>query len=908
MSDDTAWIDDKAAASINPPQVSRTLHQLSVAWPSGPPPLQSLVERFPLGEEPLLHLFAVSSICAERVARDPDLLVWLANPEICAASRGHGRMKQDLHRSLDGPIAAANFRVLRRWKGREMTRISLREIADVAALEETTAELSELADICITQVFEHWNTELRARLGSPRSEFGVIGLGKLGGRELNHSSDVDVIFLYGEEGQITTSLSNHEWFNRLAARIAETFSVSDAAGSLFRIDLRLRPEGTAGPLARSLESMENYYAGFGEIWERLALIKARGICGSPELAYDFIRQHQPFVFPKSPTPDLLDEIAAIKRRIERDIVGAENLNRDVKLGAGGIREIEFVVQALQFIHGARNTFLQEPGTLPALGALAQLELLPREDIRQLETAYRFLRRVEHRLQIDAEQQTHTVPQPGEALDQLARSLGFGSATIFRSVLDEQMQNVRRIFVSVIESSQHRPQGVVDLEIFADRDRATKIFAQLERGAATFHIAPRTRQVFRKLKPLLLDRLREAADPDATLNQFVRFVEAYGLRSLLFELLVGNPRLLELLVRTFDASRFAGDLIIRRPPVVEDLTRSGALDKTLDTEQHLRRLRALPATSVSLDPVRLYRQTELLRILLRDVLGLTSVPRLFSDISALAEACLVHVNDLLGPGEELTIVALGKFGGNEIGYGADLDVLFVGENVRRAQNLVAAMSQPSAEGALPVLDARLRPDGEKGPLACSVSAYATYYERRAQLWELQALTRARPLAGAQQQEFLAVAQECWRTAGQRENLFAEINSMLERLRQERSSGAEELNFKTGRGGIIEAEFLVQALQMRHGVWEPNLSAAIDGLCAGGVLSTEERETFTESYNHLRRIEATLRRLDNRSVSSLPTAEAEQRKLAVRIGCDLAGFAGKYRDARNAIHRVYREHIS
>src|SRR6185436_9670410 len=197
---------------------------------------------------------------------------------------------------------------------------------------------------------------------------------------------------------------------------------------------RLRPEGTAGPLARSLESLENYYAGFGETWERLALIKARGIAGSRELAYDFLREHQPFIYPKNATPELLDEVAAIKRRIERDIVGHESLDRNVKLGTGGIREIEFVVQALQLLHGARHAFLQETSTLKALPVLAELELLPRKEARDLEEAYRFLRRVEHRLQIEDEQQTHTVPENAEALDRLARSLGFNSTEKFNAAL------------------------------------------------------------------------------------------------------------------------------------------------------------------------------------------------------------------------------------------------------------------------------------------------------------------------------------------------------------------------------------------------------------------------------------------------------------------------------------------
>src|SRR5438094_3164297 len=514
-------------------------------------------------------------------------------------------MANELYRAANSDVAVNNFQILRRWKNKEMTRIALRELANAAALEETTAELSQLAEICVREVLAHWNAKFRESFGSPAADFAILALGKLGGRELNHSSDVDLIFLYSEEGELSPRLSYHQWFNRLAEKILETFSTPHPEGSLFRIDLRLRPEGSAGPLARSLESMENYYAGFGETWERLALIKARGIGGSRELAYEFLRQHQPFIYPRSPTPDLLDEIANIKRRIERDVVGPDKLERDVKLGTGGIREIEFVVQALQLIHGAHHAFLQEASTLKALRGLRQLDLLPRDEVLTLDKAYRFLRRVEHRLQIEAEQQTHTVPREPEALRRLALSLRFSSGERFTVALQEKMRTVRSIFERVI-SGTHAEPAKIDLEIFSNQKRAVKALADLAQGPASFHIAPRTRQIFRKLRPVLLEWLAKAADPDATLNQLVRFVEAYGLRSLLFELLVTNPRLLELLVKTFDASRFASELLIRRPQLLEDITRDRTFSESRSPAENLRRLDSLGANASNLDPIRAYR--------------------------------------------------------------------------------------------------------------------------------------------------------------------------------------------------------------------------------------------------------------------------------------------------------------
>src|SRR5438094_4249823 len=480
MHHSAGWIREKAATSLNPSQVETALVQLNGQWQANAMSLAEVIEQFPLGEAALLHLLAVSSICATRLTRNPETLLWFAQPEVCLASRGHAEMLAELHALASDSGIDNNFGTLRFWKGREMTRVAVRELAAVAPLEETTGELSQIAEICLRRVFEFWDAELRQRYGSRKAEFAIRALGKLGGYELNHSSDVDLLFLYSEEGQLTPHISYHQFFNRLGNKILETFSTPHPAGSLFRVDLRLRPEGSAGPLARSLESMENYYAGFGETWERIALIKARGIAGSRELAYEFLRQHQPFIYPKSATPDLLEEIANIKRRIELDVVGRDKLQRDVKIGIGGIREIEFIVQTLQLIHGARHPFLQERSMLNALRGLRRLHLLPTNEVLTLDNTYRFLRRVEHRLQLESEQQTHTVPENPEALLRLAHSLRFASAEDFTAALQKTMGGVRPIFQRIISESPVEP-AKINLEIFNDAKRATKALADLEQG-------------------------------------------------------------------------------------------------------------------------------------------------------------------------------------------------------------------------------------------------------------------------------------------------------------------------------------------------------------------------------------------------------------------------------------------
>ncbi len=884
MSSQATWIKTKADASLNPEQVAATLDALAAQWPGS---LEKFLLGFPIGLEPLIHLIAVSTICAERLQRDPTLLHWLAQPEISASDRGLRRMRAELRASTTS-IERDDFLGLRLWKAREMTRVALREVAGVASLEETTAELSSLAEICLDAVYQHAAANLRGRYGTPATEFTILGLGKIGGRELNHSSDIDLIFLYGEEGEVSPHLTNHQWHNRLAEEMLKAFSPRQP--SLWRVDLRLRPEGTAGPLTRSLEGMENYYAGFGETWERFALMKARRVCGSEELAYEFLRQHQPFIFPRTATPELLAEVAAIKRRIERE-VPADEIN--VKLGAGGIREIEFIVQTLQFMHGAHHPFLQETSTLKAIGAIAQLELLPAVEVRSLDRAYRLLRRIEHRLQIEAERQTHSIPDNGVERERLARSLGFTSAGELLTELRMENERVREIFDRLVASGT--ATAALDLRFFSDASRAARALSELSRGSSAFHIAPRTRQIFGRLRPLLLEQLRDCADPDATLTALVRFVEGFGLRSLLFELLATHPKLLELLVRTFDASAFATHALIRRPQLLEEITRSADLARAVSLEEHAAALSPM-AECRDVNGIRIYRQTQLLRITMRDVIGLA--PHLFAELSALAEACLLATINCAGA-HSLTVVAMGKFGGRELTYGSDLDLMFVGDDYRAAQNLINALVAPTPEGTIATVDVRLRPEGEKGPLVGPLRAFETYYQGRAQLWEIQALTRARPVAGPEGNDFAEIAHRAWSTAGSDPELFVKIETMLQRIRKERGTGNDALDFKTGSGGIVEAEFLVQALQMRHDVREPSMSMAID------KLPIARGDTLKGHYEFLRRIETVLRRAWQSAASSLPGDLIERQKLARRMALEESGdLEMACAEAREEIHAIFK----
>jgi glutamate-ammonia-ligase adenylyltransferase len=895
-----SWIARVAAGALDPDRVETVLARLAQVWPADYPPLEALLADFPAGPRAVADLLAVSPVSAEKMIRDPAALLWLSQPEICASERGPRRILRD----LDGERPAGfdpQFGALRRLKNREMLRIALRDVARLSSLEQTTYEITCAAQLCVREVCDGWLAEITRRWGRPETGFCVIGMGKLGGEELNYSSDIDVIFLYGEDGSLNPGFTRHEFFTRLAEKITASFAAASPDGALFRIDTRLRPEGDTGPLVRSLESMENYYAGFGETWERMALIKARGVAGSEELFYEFSHRLQPFVYPRSLSPDALDEIAAIKRRIERKIVGEAGLTRNVKLGRGGIREIEFVAQALQLLHGARHAFLQERNTLKALRALRQLEFVEAGDMEGLTGAYRFLRDVEHRLQIEQEEQTHTLPEPGPARLALARGLGFADEAGFDAALLGHTAAVSGIFDKFLRGGGERPGTGRDIGFFQDTAGAEKELGELGRPGAAGHVSPRTRKLYAKLEPVLLDGLRGLADPDLALHGFVRFVERYGIRGLLFESLVANPRLLDLLLRLFDSSRFLTDIVLRRPQLVEETARTGMLGRELDVAAHLGGLARREEELAPGDWVRVYRRAQILRIALRDILGFADIAQVQREYSALAEACLVHMQRALGLEERLTVIAMGKFGGAELSYGCDLDVVFIGDDPGRAAELVKAMTAQTAEGIVFPVDARLRPEGESGLLAVPLESYRHYFEHRAQLWEAQALTKARPIGGPAQAAFMSWAREAWAGFARREDVLPGIRQMHQRVVRERAGRTGLLAFKTGVGGLMELDFHIQALQMRHAVWESNTVRALAALAEAGVIASGAAADRAGDYLFLRRCEAVIRRVDNSSVSILPSEPAGQRQVAIRMGfSSREDFLGSYEAAREAIH--------
>jgi glutamate-ammonia-ligase adenylyltransferase len=881
-----AWVTELVRDAWQPDVAEKVIEDLIRVRPD----FGYICSRFPDHGSALINFLSLSKISVEKIVVRPDLLDWLSGPEMAASKRGYWRgWNED---AADSELAA-----LLEWKSQEMLRIAYREVSGLAGFVETTQDITAVAERCVNQVYRFALDQLAKKWGSPKTGFGVLAMGKFGGKELNYSSDIDVIFLYHEEGLLNPRFSYHEFFSRLAGKIVEVFTTKGK--QLFRIDLRLRPEGGSGPLVRSLASVENYYAGYGETWERMALLKARGICGDEELLYEFEHRLQPFIFPRTVSDDLLTEIAELKLRIERDLVGAEDLHRNVKLGYGGIREIEFAVQTLQLLHGARHAFLQERSTLKALAALAELEMLDHSAVETLGEAYVFLRAVEHRLQIVDERQTHTLPIRPDDQFMIAKSLGFESVEAFDQKLGEQTEAVRQIFHQLLQTRTPESEGTGSADFFRQPEAAQKTLERLREGPSGVHVSARTRRLCAKLEPELIKRLRKTADSDAVLSRFVRFVDGYGIRGLLFETLLANPRLLELLVRLFDASGAFSELAIHRPELVEEIARGRSLGELQSRENFLSSLESNPTNLPPLTWIRDFQHAEMLRILLRDVLGFADLAQLQEEVTNLAEACVAFCQTVIPGREDLTVIVLGKFGGRELLYGADLDLVFIGDTPGPAEALIAALSVSTEWGRVFPIDTRLRPEGESGPLVVTLERYESYFRERAQNWEKQALTKARVLSGPHARAAERIIEDAWNSLRNDPGWRSDLASMYDRIVRERGKHDSDLvAFKAGRGGLIAIEFIVQYLEIQSGKREPNTLDAIAAVA--DQLSPTERVDLTQDYLFFRRMESAVRRVENSSVSQLPSNIPDQEKIARRL--DFTDRAAMIEDQRLRRQRV------
>lgn len=864
---------------------------------------------YPMLMDVLMKMLSSSQYFADILVRDPELFRWMTTSDALVKARSREFYQEEVQRALRlFQRPEKKLDALRRLYRREILRIGARDILGEADLVTVTAELSHLADALVQAACIIAQQQLAERFPNPPSTpYAVIGLGKLGGCELNYSSDIDILFVYNDEGEIAdahgATRTHHEYFNALVEKIVQNLSLHTAEGHLYRVDLRLRPEGSAGPLARSVASYLLYYETRGELWERQMLIKARPVAGDAAFGESFIRMLEPFVFPRTFFQNPKEYIARIKARIEAAVSGEEN----VKLRAGGIRDIEFIVQALQLINGGKNKAVRERNTLEALDRLAEANLLTRNERDTLREAYMYFRTVEHRLQTMLNTQTHELPEALEERAILARKLGFDAADELMRVNERFLSSVREIFENVLsvqldsssagilalldgDMNQHSAAGLLRTYGFTNPQKAAQHLARMVLGSSLVRVREldvRVREAFRDIAEILLQEIAMTPCPDLTLGnvsvlatshpfpeQFYAQLKEVKFRKFVFGLCSVSPRLAKGLARY--------------PLLFERLANDpSALATSSVANQYA------PESLVN------FKNEEELRAAARYVLGIIGFDDVTAELSRLADTVIGATlqQEAAQPEADgrLAIFALGKYGSREMTFDADVDVLFVGAESaaqtmdqleRLARRIVSRLSEVRSEGRLYDVDARLRPEGRNAPLVVEKNAYLTYLSTRASLWERQSLTRLRFVAGDRRLGTgvrRGVEHFVYETPLP-PNWTRDIVEMRKRTEtRSRARSADFLDIKLGSGGMADVEFLHQMLLMHAGKYEPSLRqqtavATLEQLLER-VGQAAHGSTLLAAYREYRRTETMMRIVLEEKGSVLPTGD--QRDILARL---------------------------
>ncbi|MGH7774593.1 MAG: bifunctional [glutamate--ammonia ligase]-adenylyl-L-tyrosine phosphorylase/[glutamate--ammonia-ligase] adenylyltransferase [Candidatus Binatia bacterium] len=786
---------------------------------------------------------------------------------------------------------------LRQHKQQEFLRIGARDLSSSISVEETMRELTALAEASLEIAYRFCRSEVEKDFGllrlpgsEKKNRFVILSMGKLGGEELNFSSDIDIIYLYEEdegesEGGRKGKIGPRGFFTTLAERITQVVGEITEEGFIFRIDLRLRPLGRHGPLVQSVGSALLYYESWGQCWERAALIKARPSAGDKELGAKFLRDIEPFIYRRYLDFTTVEELRHMKMRIEQELLSPQNKNRNVKLGRGGIREIEFFTQALQLVNGGYEPRIRQHTTLLALDLLARYGYIPHRENSTLNHAYRFLRDVEHKIQMVQESHAHSIPQGEEEERALARRLnysrrkGAGERKLFWQDYRKQTASVRRAFNRLFYGAQKEISSQTNSgigEIWNDLDQEELILEEL-RGVGfsdpqrAYHNllavrdgepysppSPRRIKVMRILGPALMAEIVRSGAPDRALFNLAEFSHQVGGRTGFLSLLAENPKTLRLLITLFANSQFLTDLFLKRPELLDSLIRVDLSQLRKTREEMLKELHTALAETEDLEEklnsMRRYRADEFIRIGLHDLGGELELEKVTSQLSDLAEACLEGaLIQTIGEIEKnfgkvqrgrFAVLGMGKLGGREIDYNSDLDLIFIYDAyeeaqsdggtssglggheyyVRVGQKLVTFLSAPTEEGIAYKIDMQLRPSGRAGPLVSSLEAFRHYHRTSSLLWERQTLIKARCVAGDRRlgADAEGVAEAFAYGESLTQDGIAEIDHL--RMRMERELAREDLsqfNLKKGRGGLVDIEFLTQMLQLSYGTRCPGL---------------------------------------------------------------------------------------
>jgi glutamate-ammonia-ligase adenylyltransferase len=830
---------------------------------------------------------------------------------------------------------------LRRAYRRSLVDLAARDLAGEVPVAEVAARLASLADATL-------NAALALALasqpeGSAPCRLAVLAMGKCGGRELNYVSDVDVVFVAEPvgDGDEAEALKAASW---LASRM-----MLICAEVAWPVDAALRPEGKAGPLVRTLASMEAYYKRWAKTWEFQALLKARPVAGDLALGQDFVDLVAPLVWSVGERPGFVDDVQAMRRRVEATLKG-DLADREVKLGPGGLRDIEFSVQLLQLVHGRTDDGLRSGNTLEALDALALGGYVGREDARHLSEAYRWLRTVEHRLQLHRLRRTHLLPEDDDepAVRRLARACGYRGDVVplFLRERHGYHHEVRRLH----EKLFYRPLLNAVARLSADEARLTSSAARERLEALGFsdpanalrHLEALTEGVSRRaaiqqtLLPAMLGWFADAADPDAGLLSFRQVSDALGSTPWYLRLLRDEGEAAERLAKLLASSRYLADLFVRAPDAVRLLGEDDELRPRTREQLELafggvakRREGWEPAVAA----VRSLRRHELLRIACADLLGLADdVGQALSDVTAATISAALDVALRKVEAERgselpmrLAVVAMGRLGGGEQGYGSDADVMFVHEPkafVEEAEAAAAAhevanelrrlLAVPAPDPPVEV-DADLRPEGRQGPLTRSLSSYAAYYARWSHVWESQALLRCAPLAGdadVTERFMAAIAPVRYPEGGLTPEQLFEVRRIKARVETERlPKGADPtLALKLGRGGIADVEWTVQLLQLQHGhavegLRTPRTLPALDEAAESGLLEAHDADTLRAAWVLASRVRNALVLVRGKATATLPTSGPDLAGVARALGYP-AGAQGEFLDDFRRVTRRAR----
>ncbi|MDR0578631.1 MAG: bifunctional [glutamate--ammonia ligase]-adenylyl-L-tyrosine phosphorylase/[glutamate--ammonia-ligase] adenylyltransferase [Candidatus Accumulibacter sp.] len=805
------------------------------------------------------------------LAACPDVADWLRAH--AGAPFSAGRMRDFLEAEAIADEEGLK-RALRRLRQRVMATLIVRDVGGGAPLSEVVETMTALADAATNHALGFLHRRLAAQFGEPLDRQGrpqrllVIGMGKLGGRELNVSSDVDYIFVYPEDGETAGApgggkrIENFDFFTRLGKRLIAAIDEITSDGQVFRVDMRLRPNGDSGPLAVSLTSLEYYFIAQGREWERYAWIKARvmneGENLQPEWVAALERVARPFVYRKYLDFGAIDAMRDLHAQIRREVMRRDRADH-IKLGPGGIREIEFIAQVFQLIRGGRDAALRVRPTLEVLPLLAARRLLPADGERELAEAYAFLRRLEHRLQYVDDAQTHRLPTDEAEQAQIARSMNFADWPALFAALEIHRRRVARHFEEIFsgheEDGAHALAGLWFEQIEGDDALETAgnlgfrhPAAMLERlrafrqSAKYQQLAAPIRERLDAIGPRLIEAAAATGTPDATWQRELDLIETIGRRGAYLALLQQHPQALTKVAEIIGSSAWAAAYLTRHPILLDEVIDPRLYDVATDWEGFKRDLDArlmseAGDTEREMDVLREEHHAQVFRLLAQDIAGLQTVERLADHLTQLADIVVQTTLDLCWsrlrerhphPGQppKFAVIAYGKLGGKELAYGSDLDLVFLHDDpepgageihARLMRRMNTWLTSQTSAGMLFETDFRLRPNGDAGLPVCSMEAFREYQLTKAWTWEHQALTRARFCAGdpAIGKSFEEIRIEILRQARDPEKLRKDVLEMRQRMLDAHASNSDEVfDVKQDPGGLVDVEFIVQYLVLAH----------------------------------------------------------------------------------------------